>query len=125
MVWAKPPPGRARSARRFNQLGAVNFHRRERAQFAGQFFRLEGEGFLGGLAPDQFRRQARDGNGRLAPEGLKRGAVNDPFAVLLLELDPHPQHLAAIRIADRAHGVGVGQLTQILRIGERRLDAGL
>jgi hypothetical protein len=100
----------------------VNFHRRQRAEFASQFLSLERERLLGGLAPDEFRGEAGDGNGRLTAEGLERGAINDLPAVLFLEFDPQAQHLAAIRIADGADGVGPGQFTQVLRIGEGLLN---
>jgi hypothetical protein len=35
------------------------------------------------------------------------------------ELQPHPQHVAALRRADGAHRVGIRQLTLVLRIRER------
>ena len=101
----------------------MDFHGRQRAEFAGEFLGLERERFLGGFAADQFRREAGDGDGGFAAEGLERRAVNDAPAVLLLELHPQPQHLAAIGVADRAHGIGVGQLAHVLRIGEGRLNA--
>ena len=71
---------------------------------------------------DQFVGEAGDGNGSLAAKGLECGAVNDLFAVLLLEFHPQAQHLAAIRVADRADGVGPGQFAKVLRIGQRRLN---
>src|SRR5712671_5858039 len=61
--------------RAFDKLGAMNFHRRQRAKFAGEILGLECERLLGGFAADQFRREAGDGNRRFAAEGLERGAV--------------------------------------------------
>jgi len=70
--------------RAFDKLGAMNFHRRQRAEFTGQFLGFERERLLGGLAADQFRGEAGDGNGGLAAKGLERGAVNNllPFCPL-------------------------------------------
>ena len=100
----------------------MNFHGRQRAEFAGQFFGLEGERLRGGLAPDEFGGEAGDGDGGFAAERLERGAVNDLFTVLFLEFDPQAQHLAAIRVANRADGVGPGQFAQIPGIGQCCLD---
>jgi len=101
----------------------MDFHRRQRAEFAGEFLRFERERLLGGLAADQFRREPRDGDGRFAAEGLERRAVNDLLAILLLELHPQPQHLAAIGVADRADGIRARHLAHVLRIGQRGLNA--
>ena len=100
----------------------MDFHRRQRTEFAGQFPGLERERFLGGLAADEFRGEAGNGDGGFAAERLEGGAVNDLFAVLLLEFHPQAQHLAAIGVADRADGIGPGQFAQVPGIGERRLN---
>src|SRR5580692_5199422 len=65
----------------FDELGAMDFHGRQRAEFARKFLGPERESFAGSFAADEFRRQAGDGDGGFAAEGLERGAVNDLFAV--------------------------------------------
>ena len=107
----------------FHELGAMDFHRWQRPEFAGEFFGFHRERFFGGFAADQFRRQTGDSDGRFAAERLERRPVNDLFAVLLFEFHPQPQHLAAIRVADRADGIRARHLTHVLWIGERRLNS--
>jgi hypothetical protein len=53
---------------------------------------------------------------------LEGGLIDDLPTVLLLELHPHPQHIAAILAADGPDGIGTGHLAQVLRILHGRLD---
>lgn len=74
--------------------------------------------FLHGLPSDQFGGHAGYGDGRLAAEGLERGAVDHLVAVLLLELHPHLQHVAAIGAAHGPDRIGVFHLADVLRVGD-------
>jgi len=82
----------------------------------------EVEGFVGGFACDELGGDAGHGDGGLAAEGLEGGAVYDAAAVLVLEFDPHAEHVAAIGAADGADGIGVGEFAQVLRVGEGLVD---
>src|SRR5256885_1503306 len=83
-----------------------------------QFLGLERKRLFSGLATDEFGSKARDRDRSLTTEGLEGSPIDDLFAFFFLELDPKPQHLTAIGIADSANRVGVGQLTHVLRIFE-------
>ena len=109
----------SQSGKNVRALGSRNM---KRAEFTGQFLGFERERLLGGLAADQFRCQAGDGDGGFASERLKCGPVDNTFAVQLLELHPQAQHFAAIGIADRADGIRASQLAHVLRIGERSFN---
>ena len=119
--WRSRGEGGAEGA--LDQLGAMDLHRRQRAERGAEIGAGEVEGLVGGLAGDQFGGDAGDGDGGLAAEGLECGAVDDAAAILVLELDPHPQHVAAIGAADGADGVGVGHFAEVFRVGDGVLDA--
>ena len=112
------------SQRAFHELAAMDLHRRQRAELAGEF--LNGEVFrlLRRFSAQQFGGHRRHGDGRLAAERLERSAVDDALAVLFGEFQPHPQHVAALGRADRAHGVGILDFPLVLGIGEGFLDFG-
>jgi hypothetical protein len=76
------------------------------------------------MARDEVGGHAGHSDGGLAAEGLKRRLVDDPAAILFLELHPHPQHVAAIGAAHGADGVGVGHFAEVLRVGNGGLDVG-
>src|SRR3989442_1390874 len=44
-------------------------------------------------------------------------------ATFLLILDPHPQHLAALRVADGADRVRLGQFAKVLRVPHRLFNS--
>jgi len=54
---------------------------------------------------------------------LKRGAIDHLATPFFLELDPHPQHVAAVGTSDRADRVGVFHLAEVLRILDRCFNA--
>ena len=115
--------GRKRITQRtLHQFGAVNLHWWQRAEFAGEFLRLHFHCLGGGFSLDQFSRQARHGDCRLAAKALETGLVDDLFAVLLPVLHPQPQHFAALGIAHRADRVGVRHLADIFRVTDRLGD---
>ena len=97
----------------FDELGAVDFHRGKRAERGAEGGSVHGEGFLGGLAADEFGGEAGDGDGGFAAEGLEGGAIDDFPAALVAEFHPHAQHIAAVRAADGADGVGVGHRAEV------------
>ncbi len=107
----------------FDQLGAMDFHGREGAEGSAEIGAGKVEGFFGGFAGDQLCSDAGDGDGGLAAEGLEGGAVDDAAAILVLEFDPHAEHIAAIGAADGTDGVGVGEFAEVFGVGDGLLDA--
>src|SRR5262249_7951649 len=101
----------------------MNFHRRQRPEFAGEFLGLERESFLGSLAADQLSGEARHCDGSFAAKRLERGLINYFSPVLLLEFNPHAEHLATICVSDCAHSIGVGQFPEVLRVAQSFSDA--
>ena len=106
----------------FDELTAVNFHRRQRTEIAGEVLGGKRASFFDGFSFQQFCRHRRHGNGGLAAEALKTRAIDDLLAVLFGELQPHPQHVAAIGRADCADAIGIGHFSLILRIAQRLAD---
>jgi hypothetical protein len=101
----------------------MDFHRRQWSKLAGEFLGFQGKRFIGRFATNQLRRETGHSDCRFTAEGLERRTINDLFAILFFELHPKPQHLTAIGVANRAHGIGIGQFAHVLGIRERRLDS--
>ena len=112
------------SQRAFHELAAMDLHRRQRAELAGEFLRGEVFRLVRRFSAQQFGGHRGHGDGRLAAEGLERRAVDHALAVLFGEFQPHPQHVAAFGRADGADGIGIRDFALVLRIGEGFLDFG-
>src|SRR5262245_50549317 len=101
----------------------MDFHWRQGAKFASQFFGLQSERLLWRLAANQLRGQACDGDGGFTTERLKCRLVNNLSAIVLLEFDPQAQHFATVGVANRSNRIGVGQLPQILWVAQSLSDS--
>jgi len=101
-----------------DELAAMNFHGWKRTEARCEIFAGKSHRFFHSFAADQLSGEAGDGYGRFATERLETGAVDHLFAVFLLELDPHSDHIAAIRTTNRANGIGALHLAHIFRVGD-------
>lgn len=101
----------------FDELAAMNFHGRKRTEISGEVVGFQVSGFLGGFPFEKFGGHGGHSDGGLTSECLKRGAVDDFLAILFGELEPHAEHVAAIRRADGADAIGVLHFAHILRGG--------
>jgi hypothetical protein len=59
------------------------------------------------------------------PKALEAGLVDDLLAVLVFVFDPHAHHVAAVRAADGADGIGIGHFAEVLRVGQGLLEGWL
>ena len=96
------------------QVGAVQFIFGETLQGLGHVIVGNLHGLVQGLAFGQLREHAGDGNGRPATEGLEFDIFDDVVFHFEIDVD----HIAAYRVADLAHAVGISYIPDIARIFE-------
>ena len=107
----------------FDELGAVDFHRREGAERRGEVAARHRERLLWGFAFDHLGRHAGYGDGGLAAEGLEARLVDDASAFFIFaEFNPHPEHVAAIAASGSANRIGAGHFPEVLGIADRLVD---
>ncbi len=96
------------------QVGAVHLGRRQAAESFGHSLVRDLHGFIELLALGHLGDHAGRGDRRAAAQGLEL----DVLEGLVLDLDGDAHHVAALRVADLAHAVGVFDDAHVARVAE-------
>jgi len=101
----------------------MNFHWGQGSQWGGEILSGHREGLLHRLTCNQFGGHAGNGNRRFASKSLESGLIDDLLAIFLGELDPHPEHVAAIGASDGPDGIRAFHFPKVFRVFNGVLDA--